>query len=103
MQRDELVRYLDRYLRIDAIPDYGPQGLQVEGASEVTRIVFTVDAGQPCIDAAVKVGAQMQLVHHGLFWGTQELIRGRFRTQSGAPAAGQPQPLRGSPAPGRAS
>ena len=50
MQRDELVRYLDRYLRIDAIPDYGPQGLQVEGASEVTRIVFTVDAGQPCID-----------------------------------------------------
>lgn len=78
MQRDELVRYLDRYLRIDAIPDYGPQGLQVEGASEVTRIVFTVDAGQPCIDAAVKVGAQMQLVHHGLFWGTQELIRGAF-------------------------
>ena len=78
MQRDELVRYLDRYLRIDAIPDYGPQGLQVEGAGEVTRIVFTVDAGQPCIDAAVKVGAQMQLVHHGLLWGTQEPIRGAF-------------------------
>lgn len=78
MQRDELVRYLDRYLRIDAIPDYGPQGLQVEGAGEVTRIAFTVDAGQPCIDAAIKVGAQMQLVHHGLFWGAQELIRGPF-------------------------
>lgn len=78
MQRDELVRYLDRYLRIDTIPDYGPQGLQVEGANEVTRIAFTVDAGQPCIDAAIKVGAQMQLVHHGLFWGTQELIRGPF-------------------------
>lgn len=78
MQRDELVRYLDRYLRIDAIPDYGLQGLQVEGAGEVTRIVFTVDAGQPCIDAAIKVGAQMQIVHHGLFWGGQELIRGPF-------------------------
>ena len=78
MQRDELVRYLDRYLRIDAIPDYGPQGLQVEGAGEVTRIVFTVDAGQPCIDAAIKVGAQMQIVHHGLFWGAQEPIRGPF-------------------------
>jgi dinuclear metal center YbgI/SA1388 family protein len=78
MQRDELVRYLDRYLRIDAIADYGPQGLQVEGAGEVTRIAFTVDAGQPCIDAAIKVGAQMQLVHHGLFWGGQELIRGPF-------------------------
>ena len=35
MRRDELVRYLDRFLRIDAIPDYGPQGLQVEGAGEI--------------------------------------------------------------------
>ncbi len=78
MLRDELVRYLDRYLRIAEIPDYGPQGLQVEGAEEVTRIVFTVDAGLPCIDAAIKVGAQMQIVHHGLFWGNQELIRGPF-------------------------
>lgn len=78
MQRDELVRYLDRYLRIDAIPDYGPQGLQVEGAGEVTRIAFTVDAGQPCVDAAIKVGAQMQLVHHGLFWGSPQPIRGPF-------------------------
>lgn len=78
MRRDELVRYLDRYLRIDAIPDYGPQGLQVEGGGEVTRIVFTVDAGLPCVDAAIKVGAQMQIVHHGLFWGSQELIRGPF-------------------------
>lgn len=78
MQREELVRYLDRYLRIDAIPDYGPQGLQVEGASEVTRVVFTVDAGQPCVDAAIKVGAQMQIVHHGLFWGREELIRGPY-------------------------
>jgi dinuclear metal center YbgI/SA1388 family protein len=78
MQRDELVHYLDRYLRIDAIADYGPQGLQVEGAGEVTRIAFTVDAGLPCIDAAIKIGAQMQIVHHGLFWGAQELIRGPF-------------------------
>jgi dinuclear metal center YbgI/SA1388 family protein len=37
-----------------------------------------VDAGQPCIDAAIKVGAQMQIVHHGLFWGREELIRGPF-------------------------
>lgn len=78
MLRDELVRYLDRTLRIAEIPDYGPQGLQVEGTEEVTRIVFTVDAGLPCIDAALKVGAHMLIVHHGLFWGNQELIRGPF-------------------------
>lgn len=78
MQRDELVRYLDRYLRIEAVADSGPQGLQVEGADEVTRVAFTVDAGLPCIDAAIKVGAQMQIVHHGLFWGREQLISGPF-------------------------
>ena len=76
MQRDELVRYLDNYLRIAEIPDYGLQGLQVEGAEDVTRIAFTVDAGLPCIEAALKVGAPMLIVHHGLLWGKEEPIRG---------------------------
>lgn len=78
MRRTELVSYLDRYLHIDTIADYGLQGLQVEGNSEVSRIAFTVDAGMPCIEAAIKVGAQMQLVHHGLFWGREQAIRGPF-------------------------
>lgn len=76
MQRDELVRYLDDYLHIGEITDYGRQGLQVEGAAEVTRVAFTVDAGLPCIDAAIKVGAQMQIVHHGLLWGQEQPIVG---------------------------
>lgn len=78
MHRDELVRYLDRTLRIAEIPDYGPQGLQVEGADEITRVAFTVDSGMPCVEAAIKVNAQMLIVHHGLFWGAQEPIRGAF-------------------------
>ena len=78
MQRDELVRYLDRYLRIPETADYGPQGLQVEGADEISRVAFTVDSGMPCIEAALKVNAQMLIVHHGIFWGAQELIRGAF-------------------------
>ncbi len=78
MDRNELVQYLDHYLRIAEIDDYGPQGLQVEGADEVTRVVFTVDAGLPCIEAAAKIGAQMLIVHHGLFWGEVEPLRGPF-------------------------
>lgn len=78
MQRNDLVQYLDTYLRIAGVDDYGPQGLQVEGAEDVTRVVFTVDAGLPCIEAAAKLGAQMLIVHHGLFWGQQELICGPF-------------------------
>lgn len=78
MHRDELVRYLNSFLRIDQIEDYGPQGLQVEGTEEVSRVALSVDSGLPCIDAAIKIGAQMQIVHHGLFWGQQELICGPF-------------------------
>ncbi len=78
MHRDELVSYLNTYLRLDQVEDYGPQGLQVEGTDEVTRVALSVDSGLPCIDAAVKIGAQMQIVHHGLFWGQTELIRGPF-------------------------
>ena len=33
MDRAELVSYLDSYLRIGEISDYGPQGLQVETAN----------------------------------------------------------------------
>ncbi len=78
MKRDELVLYLDNYLRINEISDYGLQGLQVEGGDDISRIAFTVDAGLPCIDDAVQVDAQMQIVHHGLFWGREQLIRGPF-------------------------
>ena len=103
MRREELVRYLDRYLQINEIQDYGPQGLQVEGGEEVTRIAFTVNSGEPCIDAAVKVGAQMQIVHHGLFWGGQPLIRGRDGPQGTPVVRDQFKSLRRAPGAGRAS
>ncbi len=78
MQRDELVAYLDEELRIAEIGDYGPQGLQVEGSSEVRRIVATVDAGLPCVEAALDHGAEMLLVHHGIFWGPARRIAGGY-------------------------
>jgi dinuclear metal center YbgI/SA1388 family protein len=70
MKRTELVEYLDTYLRIADIRDYGPQGLQVEGREEVEKIVGLVDAQQPCVDAAIGQDADLMLVHHGIFWGT---------------------------------
>ena len=53
MQREKLVSYLDSYLRIDEIADYGPQGLQIEGRAEVRKIVALVDSHQPCVAAAL--------------------------------------------------
>ena len=78
MQRSELTSYLDQYLDIPNIKDYGPQGLQIEGRKEVRRIVGLVDAHQPCVEAALAHGADLMLVHHGIFWGPPKLLRGSY-------------------------
>ncbi|MFW5775065.1 MAG: Nif3-like dinuclear metal center hexameric protein [Chitinivibrionales bacterium] len=68
MQRDELVRFLDQFLCTAEIKDSSWNGLQFEGAAEVHRILFAVDAGIETFEAAKKHDAQMVIVHHGLFW-----------------------------------
>lgn len=78
MNRSELVAYLDRYLRIFEISDYGPQGLQIEGKEEVERVVALVDAHLPCVHAAIESKADLMLVHHGIFWGPPRPIAGSY-------------------------
>lgn len=78
MMRKELVDYLDVYLRIADIPDYGPQGLQVEGRAEVHRIAGAVDAQLPTLEAALAANADLLLVHHGIFWGQAKSLRDSF-------------------------
>jgi dinuclear metal center YbgI/SA1388 family protein len=68
MKREELIRYLDELLEPEQFRDYCPNGLQVEGAGDVQRIVAGVTACQALIDAAVERGADTLLVHHGWFW-----------------------------------
>lgn len=63
-----LVEEASRYLAVSGMPDYCPNGLQVEGRAEVRRIVSGVTASQALLDAAVEVGADLVLVHHGYFW-----------------------------------
>ena len=68
MKREELVRYLDELLASARFKDYCPNGLQVEGAADVRRIVAGVTANQALIDVAIEEGADTVLVHHGWFW-----------------------------------
>lgn len=72
IHRDELQSYLSALLAVDRFRDYGPNGLQVEGRSEVRRIVSGVTASLALIEAAVAAGADALLVHHGLFWRGQD-------------------------------
>ena len=79
----ELVAYLDQYLRIQEVPDDANalNGLQVENGGSVTRLVAAVDASQKTIDGlgAAAPGC-MLLVHHGLFWdGNQPVVGRRYR------------------------
>ena len=78
MKRAELVNYLNAYLRIDEIKDYGPQGLQIEGRAEVEHIVGAVDSHQPVVEAALEADADLLLVHHGVFWGAPRLLSGSY-------------------------
>lgn len=64
----ELVQYCDSLLDVSAYQDYCPNGLQVEGSTEIRRIVSGVTASQALIDEAVVRGADLLLVHHGYFW-----------------------------------
>jgi dinuclear metal center YbgI/SA1388 family protein len=63
-----MVEYCDRLLDIGQFRDYCPNGLQVEGRSEVTRVVTGVTASQALIEAAAEQQADLLLVHHGYFW-----------------------------------
>ncbi len=75
----EIVEFLDAFLETDRIPDApgARNGLQVDARSPVERVCAAVDASQATIDAAAAAGAQLLLVHHGLFWGDPLPVTGR--------------------------
>ncbi len=70
--RNQIETALNTLLAADSFKDYGPNGLQIEGAAQVHRIVSGVTASLGLIDAAIADGADAILVHHGLFWRGQD-------------------------------
>ncbi|GAA5217618.1 Nif3-like dinuclear metal center hexameric protein [Corallincola platygyrae] len=77
MNRNELVSRLDELLSASKFKDYCPNGLQVEGPTEVSRIVTGVTASAELIERAIEMKADALLVHHGYFWkGEPEPITG---------------------------
>ena len=66
----EVIGYLDTTLEIERFKDYAPNGLQVEGALEIERIVTGVSASAELIQRAIDLGADLIVVHHGIVWGS---------------------------------
>jgi dinuclear metal center YbgI/SA1388 family protein len=75
----DVARHLDTVLRTNEVPDYpgAMNGVQVEHDGPVTRCAVAVDASLQTIEAAIASSANLLVVHHGLFWGGAQPLRGR--------------------------
>lgn len=80
MKRDELVTYLNDFLRINEFNDLGPNGLQVEGRSEIKKVVTGVSACVDLFEKAIALKADAIIVHHGIIWDFERpVFRGGFK------------------------
>jgi dinuclear metal center YbgI/SA1388 family protein len=83
-QLASLIAHLDDLLAPQRYSDYGPNGLQVPGKDDVQTVVTGVSASVELFERAAQEGAQLVLVHHGLFWQggplhIDRLLHGRLR------------------------
>ncbi len=68
----EISEYINAFLQIDRFKDYCPNGLQIEGSSDVYSVVTGVTASQALIELACEKNADAILVHHGYFWKNED-------------------------------
>ncbi|MCS4534346.1 Nif3-like dinuclear metal center hexameric protein [Neisseria montereyensis] len=66
--RQTILDWCSQTLQTALFQDYAPNGLQVEGRNEIRKVVTAVTASLAAVNYAVEQGADMLLVHHGLFW-----------------------------------
>jgi dinuclear metal center YbgI/SA1388 family protein len=75
---DQIVLFLDEELKTSKIPDYSGahNGLQLQNGGQVTKVASAVDASLPVFEKAIESGADLLLVHHGMFWQGGRAITG---------------------------
>jgi dinuclear metal center YbgI/SA1388 family protein len=75
-----LAAYLDAALNIAGIPDYpnAVNGVQLANTGEIRRVATAVDFSSQTVTAAISAGANLLVVHHGMFWsGVQPIVGAR--------------------------
>ena len=74
----ELATYMDELLQPADFADWANalNGIQFEHRGPITRIAAAVDLSRGTIEGAAAQGANLLLVHHGMFWGGLQQIRG---------------------------
>jgi dinuclear metal center YbgI/SA1388 family protein len=66
--RDAILEHARELLDLDSFHDYGPMGLQVVGADEVTKIAASVSSSLEAFRRTKEAGAELLVVHHGQYW-----------------------------------
>lgn len=70
----DIENYLHTFLQVEKFKDYAPNGLQIEGKDNITRLVTGVTASLALIEAAIEHQADAILVHHGYFWKNEPAV-----------------------------
>jgi dinuclear metal center YbgI/SA1388 family protein len=73
-----IAQYLDEILDITNVPDYpnALNGLQLANHSDIIKVAAAVDFSSQTIAGAIDTGANLMIVHHGMFWGGLQPLRG---------------------------
>jgi dinuclear metal center YbgI/SA1388 family protein len=76
----QIITCLDSELRTLEIQDYAGaiNGLQLQNNGTVTKIASAVDASLPVIRKAISAGADLLIVHHGMYWQGIQPIKGAY-------------------------
>lgn len=75
----KVVKFLDSTLNNNYFKDFAINGLQVDSQNqEINKIAVAVDAGESVIEKAIIENVDLLVVHHGIFWGTEQTITGSF-------------------------
>ncbi|HNT97018.1 MAG TPA: Nif3-like dinuclear metal center hexameric protein [Elusimicrobiales bacterium] len=76
----DIVAFSERELRSCSFRDASLNGLQVEGKPEVRGLALGVSASLEFLRRAAEAGADLAIVHHGLFWkGHPEPVTGPLK------------------------
>jgi dinuclear metal center YbgI/SA1388 family protein len=72
--RKKLVAWLDKFLDVNYIKDYGKNGLQVPGKDEVKKVSLAVDPSLEVIEKAISKNSDMLITHHLLLDSSGRLL-----------------------------
>ncbi|KAF2956454.1 Nif3-like dinuclear metal center hexameric protein [Marinitoga sp. 38H-ov] len=77
----EIENFLNNVLEVEKFNDYCFNGIQIEGKKDVNKIAVGVSFNNKFIEEALKINADMMLVHHGIFGKDFFKIRGYFKNR----------------------